>query len=206
LKRQGGNNFLSITDFQSSFVDYTYNAENQLTRINFPDLTFAEYAYDGLGRRIQKDVNGTITRYVYDNEDILLEYDATDTVRARYTHGPGIDEPLTLERDTDLDGTLETTLHTLQDGLGSITALVDATGAILETYEYESFGQVTIKDNLGNPIPESAFGNPYTYTGREYDPESGLYFFVPGTMIQGQGGSCRRILFRLVGMPIFTPT
>ena len=29
-----------------------------------------------LGRRIQKDVNGTITRYVYDNEDILFEYDA----------------------------------------------------------------------------------------------------------------------------------
>jgi len=48
------------------------------------------YKYDPFGRRIEKNVNGTITKYLYDNEDILLEYDATNTVMARYTHGPGI--------------------------------------------------------------------------------------------------------------------
>lgn len=64
---------------------YTYDAENQLTRIDFPGGTFAEYKYDGLGRRIQKNVNDTLTRYVYDQEDILLEYDGTNTPRARYT-------------------------------------------------------------------------------------------------------------------------
>ena len=77
---------------------YTYDAENQLTRIDFPDGTWATYRYDGLGRRFEKNVNGTITRYVYDNEDILLEYDGANNLQARYTHGLGIDEPLIMER------------------------------------------------------------------------------------------------------------
>ena len=54
---------------------YSYDAQDQLTRIDFPDLTFAAYRYDGLGRRIEKDVNGALTQYVYDFSDILLEYD-----------------------------------------------------------------------------------------------------------------------------------
>ncbi len=34
---------------------YTWDAEDRLTRIDLPDLTFAAYRYDGLGRRIEKD-------------------------------------------------------------------------------------------------------------------------------------------------------
>ena len=61
----------------------------------------ADYHYDGLGRRIEKDASGVVTRYVYDDEDILLESDEANTLIARYTHGPGIDEPLIMERDLD---------------------------------------------------------------------------------------------------------
>jgi hypothetical protein len=41
-------------------TSYTWDAQDQLTRIDFPDLTFAEYRYNGLGRRIEKDVNGAV--------------------------------------------------------------------------------------------------------------------------------------------------
>ena len=47
-------------------------------RIDFPDLTFAAYRYNGFDRRIEKDVNGTVTRYLYDDLEILLEYDGTN--------------------------------------------------------------------------------------------------------------------------------
>ena len=60
------------------------------------------YRYDGLGRRVEKEViagSTTITRYVYDNEDILLELDGSNAIVARYTHGPGIDEPLIMEKN-----------------------------------------------------------------------------------------------------------
>jgi YD repeat-containing protein len=57
-------------------------------------ITTSSYRYDGLGRRIEKVANGQTTRYIYDGEDILLEYNGSNVLQARYTHGPGIDEPL----------------------------------------------------------------------------------------------------------------
>ena len=59
-------------------------------------------------------MDGVITRYVYDGEDILLEFDGSNALTAKYTHGPGIDEPLIMER-----GGQRYFYHT--DGLGSIT-------------------------------------------------------------------------------------
>ena len=49
-----------------------------MIQITFSDTMPATYKYDGLGRRIEKDVDGTITRFVYDGEDIALEYDTTN--------------------------------------------------------------------------------------------------------------------------------
>ena len=141
---------------------YIYDAENRLIRVNLPGGSIAQYRYDALGRRIEKDVDGTITRYVYDSEDILLEFDGTNTQNARYTHGLGIDEPLSMER-----GGQSFFYHA--DGLGSIIDLTDINGAVVQSYIYDSFGN--IKQQVG------ALLNPYTFTGREIDTESGLYFY-----------------------------
>jgi hypothetical protein len=62
-------------------------------------MKYATHRYDGLGRRIEKNVNGKITRYVYDNEDIILEYDGEGNLIAEYIHGPGIDEPIMMVRN-----------------------------------------------------------------------------------------------------------
>jgi len=78
---------------------YTYDAENQLIRVDRPGVV-AQYHYDPLGRRIAKVVNGVSTRFVYDNEDNVGEVDAANAVTALYIHGPGIDEPLTIGRQT----------------------------------------------------------------------------------------------------------
>ena len=111
---------------------YIWDAEDRLARIDLPGGSFAEYVYDGLGRRIQKDVNGAVTRYVYDGADILLEYDGTNFLLARTTHGPGIDNPVMVERDLDSSGTFEAgeRFFYQTDGLGSVTELTDSTGAV----------------------------------------------------------------------------
>ena len=163
-------NLTQKTDKAGDLTAYTYDAENQLTRIDFPSGGFAEYRYDGLGRRIEKSVNGTATRYVYDNEDILLQSDGANTLMARYTNGPGIDKPLIMDRDLDTSGTFEDKerFSYQADGLGSITELTDSTGTVVQAYVYDSFGQIVQQVGI-EP-------NPYTYTGRELDVESGLYF------------------------------
>lgn len=57
----------------------------------FPCLigSIVTFKYDPFGRRIEKAVNGQITRYFYDSEDILFEYDGSGVVGNRYIHGPG---------------------------------------------------------------------------------------------------------------------
>lgn len=45
---------------------------------------------------------------------------------------------------------------------------MDASQGVIESYKYDTFG------NLETP---PATGNPYTYTGREYDSETSLYFY-----------------------------
>ncbi|HSE83995.1 MAG TPA: RHS repeat domain-containing protein [Thermodesulfobacteriota bacterium] len=86
----------------SEVTQYTYDAENRLIQVSKPG-TAAIYRYDALGRRIEKNVNGVVTRYIYDGEDIVLEYNGSNVLIAKYTHGAGIDEPLIMERGGQRD-------------------------------------------------------------------------------------------------------
>jgi len=149
-------------------TDYTYDAENRLVKVEefaagatTPAAT-STYRYDGLGRRIEKVGNGITRRYIYDGEDILLEYDGTNTLVARYTHGLGIDEPIAITRGSS-------TFFYHQDGLGSVTELTDSTGTTVKAYAYDAWGNLI--EQTGT------VANPYTYTGREVDAESGLYHY-----------------------------
>jgi RHS repeat-associated protein len=114
-----------------------------------------------LGRRIAKSVNNVVTWYVYDGNAILAAYDLSGTVTARYAHGLNIDEPLAVQQ-----GSVTSFYHA--DGLGSIVALTNAAGSVVQTYSYDSFGNITQSGGINQP---------YTYTAREYDSETGLYFY-----------------------------
>jgi len=49
-------------------------------------------------------------------------------------------------------------------------ALLDTgTGAVLERYEYDAYGTVHVFDGSWNSRAASAYGNPYTFTGRRLD-------------------------------------
>ena len=142
---------------------YTWDAQDQLIQIDRPDSTTVMYKYDGLGRRIEKNVAGTINRYVYDGEDILLEYDGSNTFLARYSHGDQVDQPLVLQKG----GVGFFYYHSNHQG--SITHLTDSGGSIANSYIYDSYGRrLTVAESVIQP---------FSYTGREYDAESGLYFY-----------------------------
>ena len=160
-----------VCDGSGELTQYGYDPEDQLVEVHVNHGVRARYRYDGLGRRIQKDVGGVITRYVYDNEDILLEFDGENRLVAHYTHGPGVDEPLIMERDLDSDGRLEAHEQFFyhHDGLGSIAELTDSDGNVVQSYVYDAYGQVVRQ--------VGTVANPYAYTGRELDLESGLYYY-----------------------------
>jgi RHS repeat-associated protein len=54
---------------------------------------------------------------------------------------------------------------------------VNDAGAVVERYDYTPYGEVTIQNGAGTPLPASAVGNTYLFTGRELDAETGLLHF-----------------------------
>ncbi|OJA03654.1 RHS repeat-associated core domain-containing protein, partial [Bathymodiolus thermophilus thioautotrophic gill symbiont] len=65
----------------------------------------------------------------------------------------------------------------LKDRLGSVVGLINNNRQLVESYHYNTFGKLTIKDHDQNIIPKSNYNNPYAYTGRRFDNESGLYYY-----------------------------
>jgi len=46
----------------------------------------------------------------------------------------------------------------------------------METYTYDVYGKVTIKNRNGTVLSQSAIKNPIMFQGQRYDEESGLYY------------------------------
>ena len=157
-----GNMTRKTSRTNGAITNYTYDADNRLVRIDFPNGSVADYRYDGLGRRVQKMVGGVATRYVYDGADILLEYTGTTFVR-RYTHGPGPDE--VLGATTAAGGSLSYQA----DAQGTIMRALDQSGLAVASSEYDAFGRVVSRTGTAQ--------GPYAFQGREFDEESGLYYY-----------------------------
>jgi RHS repeat-associated protein len=51
------------------------------------------------------------------------------------------------------------------------------TASIVERYSYDVYGRPTIKNASGTVLTTSAVGNRYMFTGREYDSETGNYYY-----------------------------
>ena len=138
---------------------YAYDPENNLKQVTTPTVS-ALYTTDPLGRRATKTVNTQTTEFIYDGDDVIMEFD-NGTLARRFIHGPGIDEPVCM-----ITASGRYYYHT--DALGSTAALSDSTGALKESYAYSPYGEITSAGTLGNS---------YLFTGRQLDRESGLYYY-----------------------------
>ena len=66
----------------------------------------------------------------------------------------------------------------LGDANFNVTTLVDTGGDALERYVYSPYGVLTIYDaTWSNTRSTSSYANAYTYTGRYWDAETGLYYY-----------------------------
>ena len=75
------------------------------------------------------------------------------------------------------DHTTTNTYYMITDHLGTVHAVVNSSGSVIESYKYDAFGRVLgIYDSNNSPISESAIGNHYLHQGRWYSWKTGLYF------------------------------
>ena len=140
------------------------------------DTAVASYSYDYMGRRISKTVYGSpdvTTKYCYDGDQVIAEYDGSDNLLRKFIYGPGIDEPILM---IDVaDGNNVYYYHF--DGLGSVAALSNENSEIAEKYRYDVFGGPTIRDANNTIISQSSIANPYMFTSRRFDTENALYYY-----------------------------
>jgi RHS repeat-associated protein len=160
-------------------LKYYYDCENRLMEVtDANDDAVASYRYDFAGRRISKTVSGVTTKYVYDGDQVIAEYEhddvnEVDVLVRKFVYGPGIDEPVCMV-DIAHEGAI---YYYHYDGLGSVVALSDGAGDIVERYTYDVFGESTIYDSNNSVVSVSSVANPYFFTGRRLDPETGLYYY-----------------------------
>ncbi len=76
---------------------YLYDVESRLVTAITSQNT-ADYTYDPQGRRSEKDVDGTVTKFVTAGVTVIAEYDGLDQLQTRYVPGLGVDRPVLMER------------------------------------------------------------------------------------------------------------
>jgi RHS repeat-associated protein len=131
------------------------------------------YAYDAVGRRIERTVNDgapRTTRFVHDRWREIEEQDGSGATQATYVHGPYVDELITMRRGGD-------DFYFHADSLYNVVAVTDGGGNVVERYEYGDYGEARVLDPSGAPRTASVIDNSYLFSGRRFDAESGLYHY-----------------------------
>jgi len=165
----------SKTTADGGVTEYNYSPLGYLTSGTFPDRTTFNYAYDGFGRRVQKVVRGTTTRYVYRDRlhlSAVLWGDGNVVSRFVYGSRAGTPDLLLLPNGS--------VFRIISDQLGSprVVVAVSASGipagTIVRTIDYDEFGNRTVTTNTG---VVSDLELPLGFAGGLYDTDTGLVHF-----------------------------
>lgn len=162
----------NLTGYRGLTLEYT--SENRLSSVMGPNLD-ALYFYDAEGRRKRKDVGGVITDFLHAGTMEIAEYDGTSgALLRRYIPGPGVDQRVVMiECGSSAtcngrwgSGTID---YYSADRQGNVLAVSSRDGDTMrQRFIYTPFGVETIGDHSGQA---------FRYTGRKYDPETGLYYY-----------------------------
>ncbi len=151
-----------------AIVTFGYDNRNRMTSaIDVVNGMQATYGYDALGRRIESDVTlgavTTVTRFANDDtRQVWADMDGSNALQMRYLRG---DSLLWLPARISGGGTAA---WMLDDRMGSVRNVVDASGAVIDTISFDGFGNKTSEANPAN-------GGVYLWDGYRFDSETGLF-------------------------------
>lgn len=176
------------------------NKRNEQEKSKVEDTLVAKYSYDILGRRLSKETNETITKYVYSNQDAIQEDEYTKKTDGKipknelketreYVYWKGIDDilvmissPYEIKKWVPVVKKSSTFFYH-KNQLWSITTITDEKGKLVEEYRYDAFGKAYTRKSRGDEwkkwkeFEDSRSGNTRLFTGREYDSETDLYYY-----------------------------
>ena len=129
--------------------------------------------YDNFNRRIEKSAAGIAARYYYMDQQEIEEQDGTNATVGFFVWGQNGDDLLM----TDWINHSYGRYFYQSDDLGSVRKVTGGSGAVLEQYRYDDYGQPSFFDGSGTARAGTQIGNSILFTGQHYDPETGLYYY-----------------------------
>ncbi len=141
-----------------------------MTSVVQGQTTLQSMTYGPDGKRLSLTDSSGTRKFFYDGNDVIQEYDSNwSTVNREYTHGPWVDEPLSMtDKSAKQAGD---TYYLMKDRLGSIIHILDENETLKTTYSYDAFGEPTATHHSGQ------VDCPYRFTARVYDGAMGAYFY-----------------------------
>jgi RHS repeat-associated protein len=138
-------------------TNFVYDAENRL--VSASGARSATLSYDPLGRLWQVSSASGTTRFLYDRDAIVMEYDGGGNLLRSYVHGPTADEPFTW-----YEAGIRRHFHA--DHQGSIVSVADDAGNLVAINGYDAWG-----------VPNAGNVGRFGYTGQTWLPELGLWYY-----------------------------
>ncbi|MBQ8526598.1 MAG: RHS repeat-associated core domain-containing protein [Clostridia bacterium] len=167
-------NFEQIDFLSEESAIFIYNAEDMLDRSQVgSDITYLEYSSNGY-RYFKKENSSYPEYYVYDPEGRLQAVTAAATLSMADGSTMNVMFPIThyiwgLDRVlAKIDKTTNKSYYYLYNGHGDVVQIVDTSGTIKNTYDYDVWGNFLKK--------EETIENHFTYFGQTYDETTGLYY------------------------------
>jgi RHS repeat-associated protein len=172
--------------------NYQWDGENRLISMNMTNVSSIansnrlqlQFAYDFMGRRVQKIVsawNGSAfvsqstNRFVYDGWNLLAILNPQSSILQSFTWGQDLSGTMTGAGGVGgllMASISGTNCFAAYDGNGNITSLINATDySLAARYEYSPYGELLRETGL------LAHQMPFGYSTKFRDEESGLVYY-----------------------------
>ena len=153
--------------------NYLWDTNNRLTEVRDANNTLiAVYSYDPFGRRLSKDTDTKKIYYLYNEEGLIAEADATGQLTKSYGYAPGstyMTNPLWMKSGNGSTGSAQAYYTYQNDHLGTPQKLLTQSGQTVWSATYDSYGNATID-------PAYTIVNNLRYPGQYYDAETNLHY------------------------------
>ena len=142
---------------------YTWQNGRQLQKMQKAGVT-AEFVYNADGLRVQKTVNGVVTKYTLHGKNVVHMTSGADELHFFYDaqNRPAV---------VVYNGVPYAYVKSLQ---GDVIAILDAAGNVVVSYVYDAWGAPIGKS--GSMAETLGTLNPFRYRGYVFDEETGLYY------------------------------
>jgi hypothetical protein len=179
----------NLIDNGTQLFAYDYECHLVQVKLKASGAVVSTYRYDPMGRRVEKDLGGTVERYVYstssvveDQSYVVTTYGGSDTWKQSFVWADEPDSGIraleqsdVLDHDSDGNTTEITRSFYHRDVLGSVMEITDINQVVLVSYRYDAYGNMTI---LRGGVPQSTdpLGQHWSFNAGFADAETGLIY------------------------------